>query len=85
MDLVRRQIRGVLDVNPQAAISIRLHVNAPPWWNDANPDEITQYADGPVADIPERGLHRPLEHDLDRTPRASMASLKWRGESGARR
>ncbi len=84
MDLVRRQIRGVLDVNPQAAISIRLHVNAPPWWNDANPDEITQYADGPVADIPERGLHRPLEHDLDRTPRASMASLKWRVESGAR-
>lgn len=82
MDLVRRQIRGVLDVNPNAAISIRLHVNAPAWWNAANPDEITQFADGPVADIPVRGLHRLLEHDLDRVPRASMASLKWRGEAG---
>jgi hypothetical protein len=82
MDLVRRQIRGVLDVNPNAAVSIRLHVNAPAWWNAANQDEITQYADGPVADIPIRGLHRLLENDLDRTPRASMASLKWRTESG---
>jgi len=82
MELVRRQLRGVLDVNPQAAISIRLHVNAPPWWNADNPDELTQYADGPVADIPVRGLHRPLEHDLDRTPRASLASRKWRTEAG---
>jgi hypothetical protein len=82
MSLVRRQLRGVLDVNPDAAISIRLHVNAPAWWNDAHPDEITQFADGPVADIPVRGLHRLLEHDLDRVPRASMASLKWRSDAG---
>ena len=82
MDLVRRQIRGVLDVNPDAAIAIRLHVNAPPWWNAAHPDEITRFADGPVADIRMRGLHRPLENDLERVPRASMASLKWRAEAG---
>ncbi len=82
MELVHRQIRGVLAVNPQAAISIRLHVNAPAWWNKANPDEITQYANGPVADIPMRGLQRLLENDLERTPRASMASLKWRVEAG---
>jgi hypothetical protein len=82
MTLVRRQLRGVLDVNPGAAISIRLHVNAPAWWNAANPAEITQFADGPVADIPVRGLHRLLEHDLDRVPRASMASLKWRSDAG---
>lgn len=82
MELVRRQLRGVLDVNPKAAISIRLHVNAPPWWNADNPGEITHYADGPVADIPLRGLQRPLENDLERVPRASMASLKWRSEAG---
>ena len=82
MELVRRQIRGVLDVNPKAAISIRLHVNAPPWWNTDNPDKMTQYADGPVADIPLRGLQRPLENDLERVPRASMASIKWRAEAG---
>ncbi|MEO8301716.1 MAG: hypothetical protein ABI608_07980, partial [Rhizomicrobium sp.] len=82
MDLVRRQIRGVLDVNPNAAVSIRLHVNAPPWWNADNPGELTQYADGPVVDIPLRGLQRPLENDLERVPRASMASLKWRTEAG---
>lgn len=82
MDLVRRQIRGVRDVNPDAAISIRLHVNAPAWWNAANADQITRFADGPVSDIPVRGLHRLLEHDLDRVPRASIASLKWREEAG---
>jgi len=82
MELVTRQIRGALAVNPDAAIAIRLHVNAPAWWNAANPDEITRYADGPVADIPMRGLHRLLENDLERTPRASMASLKWRAEAG---
>ena len=82
MELVRRQIQGVLAVNSDAAIAIRLHVNAPAWWNAANPSEITQFADGPVADIPVRGLHRLLEHDLDRTPRASMASLKWRKDAG---
>ena len=82
MELVTRQIRGALAVNPDAAIAIRLHVNAPAWWNAANPDEITRYADGPVADIPMCGLHRLLENDLERTPRASMASLKWRQEAG---
>lgn len=82
MELVRRQLRGVLDVNPNAPISIRLHVNAPPWWNADNPDELTQYSDGPVADIPLRGLQRPLENDLERVPRASMASMKWRIEAG---
>jgi hypothetical protein len=84
MDLVHRQLRGVLAVNPEAAITIRLHVNAPPWWNAANPGEVTQYANGPLVDIPIRGLQRPLEHDLERVPRASMASLKWRAEAGAK-
>lgn len=84
IDLVRRQVAGALAVDPAAAISIRLHVNAPAWWNAANPGEITEYADGPVADIPMRGLHRLLENDLERTPRASMASLKWREEAGAK-
>lgn len=84
LELVRRQIRGALEVDPGAAISVRLHVNAPGWWNTANPDEITRYADGPVQEMPVRGLHRLLEHDLDRAPRASMASRKWLDEAGAK-
>ena len=83
IDLVRRQIRGVLAVCPDAAIMIRLHVNSPPWWNQQNPDELVRYADGPVADIQPWGMVRPLEGDLERTPRHSLASLKWRRDSGA--
>lgn len=81
-ELVRRQLRGALEVDPNAALSIRVHVNAPAWWNAAHPEEITQFADGPVTEMPVRGLHRLLEHDLDRVPRASMASLKWREDAG---
>ena len=84
LDLVRRQIKGVLDVDPGAAVSIRLHVNAPAWWTAANPEELTQYSDGPVKEMPVRGLHRLLENDLERSPRASMASMRWREEAGAK-
>jgi hypothetical protein len=83
LELVRRQIRGVLDVCPDAAIMIRLHVNSPPWWSEQHPDELVQYADGPVEQIHPWGMVRPLEGDLERTPRHSMASLRWRQDSGA--
>lgn len=84
MDLVRRQLRGVLDACPDAGIVVRLHVNAPMWWNRAHPDECVQFANGALEKFPE-GL--PFNHedgDIFRSLRASLASEQWRRESGAR-
>jgi hypothetical protein len=78
----RRQVKGLLDVCPDAAVVIRVHVNAPFWWNEQNPGECTQYADGPVD---KRKYGPPFNNedgDIDRPFRASLASLKWRKESG---
>lgn len=80
----RRQVRGLLEVCPDAAVVIRIHVNAPFWWNEQNPGECTQYADGPVD---QRSYGPPFNNedgDVDRPLRASLASLKWRKESGER-
>jgi len=80
----QKQVRGVLDANPKANVVIRVHVNAPFWWNDANPDECTEYANGPVD---QRHYGAPLNNedgDTDRPKRASLASEKWRKESGER-
>lgn len=81
---VQRQVRGVLDVCPEAGVVIRVHVNAPYWWNEQNPDECTQYADGPVD---QRSYGPPFNNedgDTQRPLRASLASMKWRNESGRR-
>ena len=80
----RRQIRGVLDVCPGAGVVIRLHVNAPPWWNAAHPDECVGYADGPVDSPPARGIERPIDRDLERCLRQSLASTAWRDQAGER-
>ncbi|MFM2167542.1 MAG: hypothetical protein RIS79_1913 [Verrucomicrobiota bacterium] len=39
---IRRQLRGILDVNPQAMIVARINVSAPEWWLAANPVERCQ-------------------------------------------
>ena len=80
----RRQVKGLLDVCPDAGIVIRIHVNAPYWWNEANRSECTEYGDGPVDD---RSYGPPFNNedgDVNRPLRASLASLKWRQESGQR-
>lgn len=83
MSKVQRQVRGVLDQCPDANVVIRVHVKAPFWWNEAHPEEITRYADGPVDTTLLAGPpHNNEEYDIDRAPRASLASLKWRKESG---
>lgn len=84
IDLARRQLRGVLDACPDAGIVVRLHVNAPMWWNRANPDECVQFANDTLEKFPE-GL--PFNHedgDIYRGLRASLASGKWRREAGRR-
>ncbi|BCX03513.1 MAG: hypothetical protein KatS3mg053_1451 [Candidatus Roseilinea sp.] len=72
----------MLDVCPDAVLFIRLHVTPPYWWILQNMQECTQYADGPLEVEDISGLEVFGSHDLDRVPRPSMASLKWREESG---
>ena len=71
MDFVKKQIQGVRAVCPSAAIFIRLHIDAPGWWCQKNPDEIVGYAEGPVND----------GGDMDLGRRSSFASNKWRSDA----
>ncbi|HZF64417.1 MAG TPA: hypothetical protein VEZ55_08035, partial [Chitinophagaceae bacterium] len=82
MAKVQRQVKGVLDACPNAGVVIRIHVNAPFWWNEKNPEECTKYADGPIE---QRTYGVPFNNedgDVDRALRASLASMKWRKEAG---
>ncbi len=78
LTLARRQVAGVLDVCPDAAVMIRLHVIAPRWWCHQHPHECVGYADAPVNDAVPWGLRRPLVGDAGTPLRASFASKVWR-------
>jgi hypothetical protein len=81
MDTVQKQIKGILDVCPQAAIFIRFHVNPPKWWQKKFPEENTIYADTqPMPDI-DWGIQRIIEDDEENPTRHSLASRKWIDES----
>lgn len=80
----RRQVKGVLDMCSGAGVVIRVHVNAPFWWNEQNPGQCTEYADGPVDDRKYGPPFNNEDGDTDRPLRASLASMKWRHESGKR-
>ena len=75
--LARRQVAGVLAQCPDAAVMLRLHVNAPRWWCDQHPEECVGYADVTPEDPAPWGLERPVGSDGGRPVRASFASLKW--------
>lgn len=78
----QRQVRGVLDVCPDANVVVRIHVNAPFWWNEQHRDECSQFADGP---LDTRRYGPPFNNedgDTGRPLRASLASQQWRQESG---
>jgi hypothetical protein len=83
IDKAQRQVRGVLAQCPDANVVIRIHVNAPFWWNEANKDECTQFADGEVDESLKAGLpFHNEEYDINRSLRASLASEKWKAEAG---
>jgi len=78
----QHQVRGLLDICPDAAVVIRVHVNAPFWWNEVNPQECVNFANG---EVDQRNYGAPFNNedgDTDRPSRASLASMKWRQESG---
>lgn len=81
MALARQQIRGVLEASPEAAVFLRLHVNAPRWWAKAHPDEWVAYADVPVHTEDEAGFHRIIEYDNGPVSRVSLASRSWLQET----
>jgi len=74
----RRQIRGVLDACPGGAVVLRWHLNAPSWWAERRPEELTRYANGEFETIERHVPPRALMDDLRRTPRVSLASKPWR-------
>ncbi|MDI1319580.1 MAG: hypothetical protein PSW75_05210, partial [bacterium] len=77
LTLAQKQVAGALAQNPDAAIMFRLHVNAPLWWVQQNPDECVGYADVTAEEPPSWGLQRRVGPDGGRPVRASFASLKW--------
>lgn len=82
----RKQIRGILDACPDAAVMLRLQVNSPPWWNQAHPEECVEWANGPLEHPQGWGIPSwvPMEFDLQRVPRHSLASRRWLDECGAK-
>ncbi|GAB3316963.1 hypothetical protein GCM10027299_07830 [Larkinella ripae] len=83
MRRARRQVRGVLDQCPDAGVVVRIHVNAPFWWNKKHPEECTQYADTPVDTTLQAGPpYHNEEHDIHAGLRASLASARWKTEAG---
>ena len=85
ISLAQRQLAGVLEVAPEAAIILRIHTDAPYWWNEANRDECTEYADGPIQEHYLPGPpHNNEDFSIMRSLRASLASQKWKHEAGQR-
>ncbi len=79
----QKQVRGVLDQCPDANVVIRIHVNAPFWWNETHPEECTQFADGPIDTTLRAGPpYHNEEYDINRALRASLASELWKKEAG---
>jgi hypothetical protein len=79
---VQKQVRGVLEVCAGASVVIRVHTNAPFWWNEQNREECTEYADGPIETRQYGAPFNNEDGDIDRALRASLASMKWRREAG---
>lgn len=45
---IRRQLAGILEVNPRAKLIVRINVSAPKWWTAANPAETCKVTAGPT-------------------------------------
>ncbi len=84
IDLVRRQLGGVLNACPDAGIVLRIHTNAPFWWNEAHPEECCAFADGPADWRPGPDEWSHEAGDNERCLRASLASGVWLDEAGER-
>lgn len=84
IELARKQIRGFLDACPDAAVMLRLHVNSPPCWNLAHPEECVQWAGASLEKEQQWGMTVSMDGDLKRVPRHSLASQRWLDDCGVR-
>ena len=80
VEAAQKQVRGVLEVCPQAAVFLRLHVRPPKWWMQKYPEENTTYFGSDSTPDLENGLLRLIEEDAANPTRTSLASQKWRDE-----
>jgi len=84
ISLVQRQVRGVQEVCPGAAIYLRYHFHMPEWWRDQNLDEMTVYTGLTEYQVGvDYGFHRFIDDDFRAQRRESLASEKWLSESTA--
>ncbi|MDR3267489.1 MAG: beta-galactosidase trimerization domain-containing protein [Tannerella sp.] len=75
-------MRSAFAINPNAFFQIRIMLNAPAWWHGKYPEELVNYAKGPVNfDYDLRQPPYGGDGDNLRAPRASMASERWKDES----
>ena len=81
ISMAQRQIQGLLEVCPDAAVFFRLHVNAPFWWQDKHREDLVVYADAETSPKIDYGLQSPLLDDPWAMERISLASQKWKEES----
>jgi hypothetical protein len=54
MEGIRRQLAGILEVNPNAKLVVRINVSAPKWWLEQNPLEtckVTAKIEDPKQDV----------------------------------
>jgi hypothetical protein len=78
-------LRGIYAINPQAFFQLRIHLNAPAWWHQKYPEDLVNYAKGPV-DYSIQLCTNPLDGsegngDVSKAPRASLASERWQTEA----
>ena len=76
LDTAIMQMRGVLDVVPDAGIFLRLHVNAPKWWQARHPEESIVYGN---TEATGKGVFSQtwMNGDVSNVSRFSLASKKW--------
>ncbi len=82
LDYARRQVAGIQAVCPEASVFFRLHVNAPRWWTARYPEENVRYDSAGYSPDIRDGLSRLVEADPRNPQRTSLASEKWRVETG---
>lgn len=74
----QKQIQGVQEVCPGAAVYLRFHFHMPEWWRDQNLGEMTVYSDVTEYQVGvDYGFNRIIDDDFRAQRRESLASEKW--------
>ena len=80
IDPVVKEVAGAIRANSQAAVIIRLHMNAPVWWMQSHRDELNVLYNCDPLD--EGHAERLIGKDLECVQRVSLASEKWKKDMG---